>query len=94
MIVIRKKRKENGTRDEDFWSNPHSKADIFSRSNEVFLDKIKQRDIIMLAMAKMMMKQYIMFIINYKNNYLKVIVLKQILLSKFILSIIPMLLYP
>jgi len=32
IIVIKKNRKENGRRGDDFWSNPHSKEDIFSRS--------------------------------------------------------------
>lgn len=32
IMVIRKNRSENGVRDEDFWSNPHSKGEFFSRS--------------------------------------------------------------
>lgn len=41
IIVIKKNRKENGNREEDLGSNPHSKGELFSRSARVFLDKIE-----------------------------------------------------
>lgn len=43
IIVIRKNRKENGKREDDLGSNPHSKGDLFSRSTKVFLDKIEAK---------------------------------------------------
>lgn len=39
-MVIKKNRKENGSRDEDLGSNPHSNGEDFSRSTRVFFDKI------------------------------------------------------
>lgn len=39
-MVIKKKRKENGTRKSEFLSNPHSKGDLFSRLIIPFLAKI------------------------------------------------------
>lgn len=38
IIVIRKNRKEKGIRDDEIGSNPHSKGDIFSKSNFIFFD--------------------------------------------------------
>jgi hypothetical protein len=40
IIAIKKKCKENGNRDEDLGSNPHSNGDLFSRSAKDFLDVI------------------------------------------------------
>lgn len=45
IIVIKKNRIENGSRDEDLGSNPHSKGEAFSRSTIVFLDKIDAKNI-------------------------------------------------
>lgn len=45
IMVIKKNRRENGNRDEDLGSNPHSKGDLFSRSANDFLDKIDARNI-------------------------------------------------
>lgn len=45
IIVIKKNRIENGRRDEDLGSNPHSKGDAFSRSTIVFLDRIDAKNI-------------------------------------------------
>jgi len=45
MIVIKKNRRENGIRDDDFGSNPHSKGELFSRSTIVFFDKIDASNI-------------------------------------------------
>lgn len=41
--MIKKKRKENGRREDDFGSNPHSKGDLFSRSTKVFFLKIEAK---------------------------------------------------
>lgn len=43
--MIKKKCKEKGRRDDDLGSNPHSKGDLFSRSTNVFFDKIEARNI-------------------------------------------------
>lgn len=40
IIAIRKNCNENGNREDDLGSNPHSNGDDFSRSVSVFLDKI------------------------------------------------------
>lgn len=40
IIAIKKKCKENGRREDDFGSNPHSKGEHFSRSRIVFFDKM------------------------------------------------------
>lgn len=59
--MIKKNRRENGRREEDFGSNPHSKGDLFSRSIIVFFDKIdansittKEIVIIIVAIIKIM----------------------------------------
>lgn len=70
MIVIRKNGKENGKREEDFWSNPHSKGENFSRSNKDFFDKIRHSIIIILAISVVKIKINIMLKINYYYNYL------------------------
>ena len=45
IIVIKKNCKENGSRDDDFGSNPHSNGEDFSRSTKVFFDKIEANSI-------------------------------------------------
>lgn len=45
IIVIKKNRKENGNREDDFGSNPHSNGDAFSRSTRVFLERIEASNI-------------------------------------------------
>lgn len=45
IIAIKKNRNEKGNREEDFGSNPHSKGDLFSRSVNLFFDKIDPRNI-------------------------------------------------
>lgn len=45
IIVIRKNRKEKGSRDDDFGSNPHSNGEHFSRSASDFFDKIEASNI-------------------------------------------------
>ena len=48
IIAIKKKCKENGKRDLDFGSNPHSKGLLFSRSIHIFFEhkfKINNRKI-------------------------------------------------
>lgn len=49
MIAIKKKWRENGKREEDLGSNPHSKGDLFSRSVIDFLDKKVDKRIIIIA---------------------------------------------
>lgn len=41
IIVIKKNRKENGNREDEFLSNPHSKGEAFSRSILVFKARSK-----------------------------------------------------
>lgn len=41
MIAIKKNCKENGSREDDDGSNPHSNGDDFSRSIRVFFDNIE-----------------------------------------------------
>jgi len=43
IIVIKKNRKENGNREAELGSNPHSKGEDFSRLKIVFLAKIRDR---------------------------------------------------
>lgn len=43
--MIKKNRKEKGSRDDDFGSNPHSNGDAFSRSTIVFFDKSEANNI-------------------------------------------------
>lgn len=52
IIVIRKNRRENGRRDDDLGSNPHSNGDDFSRSIRVFFDKIEAINIVNTAIKK------------------------------------------
>ena len=41
IIAIRKNCRENGSREDDLGSNPHSNGDLFSRSIMDFFDKIE-----------------------------------------------------
>lgn len=50
IIVIKKNRNENGIREEDLGSNPHSNGDAFSRSTIVFFDKIDANNITIIEM--------------------------------------------
>lgn len=54
IMAIKKNRKEKGKREDDFWSNPHSKVVIFSRWLKDFFDKIK--DIIIKILVRIIMK--------------------------------------
>lgn len=54
IIVIKKNRKENGSRDDDLGSNPHSNGDLFSRSIKVFFDKIDANNITIVEIVIMM----------------------------------------
>lgn len=45
IIVIKKNRKEKGRREDDFGSNPHSNGDAFSRSTNVFFERIEASNI-------------------------------------------------
>lgn len=66
IIVIKKNCKEKGRREEDFWSNPHSNGESFSRSYKDFLEIIKHNIIIIFAIRKIIKAIDIMFKINYK----------------------------
>lgn len=52
IIVIKKNRKENGNREDDLGSNPHSNGDLFSRSTKAFLDKIEAKNITTVVIIK------------------------------------------
>lgn len=52
IIVIKKNRSENGKREEDLGSNPHSNGDLFSRSVKDFLDKIEANNITIVVIIK------------------------------------------
>lgn len=57
-IVIIKNRNENGIREEEKGSNPHSNGDSFSRSDELFfliMDAVKITRVAMIITAKMRM---------------------------------------
>lgn len=66
IIVIKKKWREKGRREEDFWSKPHSKGDSFSRSKLFFFAIIIHRVISKLAIIKTVIKEIYIVIINYK----------------------------
>lgn len=65
IMAIKKNCNEKGTREEDFWSNPHSKEESFSRSNKDFFDKMLHAIIIILEIIVITISINIMFIINY-----------------------------
>lgn len=65
ITVIKKKCKEKGIRAEDFGSNPHSKGEHFSRSEKVFLDKIMDKNIIILEINIIIKKIFVIKIIIY-----------------------------
>lgn len=52
IIVIKKNRREKGNRDEDFGSNPHSKGELFSRSDRDFFERIEASNITILDKIK------------------------------------------
>lgn len=45
IIVIKKNRNEKGSREDDFGSNPHSNGEHFSRSVNVFFERIDASNI-------------------------------------------------
>lgn len=49
IIAIKKKCRENGRREDDFGSKPHSKGEHFSRSKIVFLERIVAKIIMIQA---------------------------------------------
>lgn len=65
IMVIKKKWSENGRREEDFWSNPHSNADSFSRSKLFFLEMIMHSIIIIFAIKKITINDINIVKINY-----------------------------
>lgn len=60
IIAIKKKCRENGSRDEDLGSNPHSNGEHFSRSVTDFLEIIIARKIII--------KHRLIIIVEIFNN--------------------------
>ena len=62
IIVIKKNRREKGSREDLFGSNPHSKGEFFSRSYKDFFDKIEANNIITLEINKISKT-----LINIKN---------------------------
>lgn len=52
IIVIKKNRRENGSREDDLGSNPHSNGDLFSRSIKAFFDKIEAKNITIVTIVK------------------------------------------
>lgn len=49
--MIKKNRRENGKRDDDFGSNPHSKGELFSRSTNDFLERIEAKNITIIEIS-------------------------------------------
>lgn len=68
IIVIKKNRKENGSRAEDLGSNPHSKGEDFSRSVKVFFDKIEASNITIIEIIKIILLILIIEKIIYTIN--------------------------
>lgn len=52
IIVIKKNRSENGSREDDLGSNPHSNGDAFSRSTNVFFERIEASNITTIEINK------------------------------------------
>lgn len=52
IIVIKKNRNENGNREDDFGSNPHSNGDLFSRSIKAFLERTEAKNITIIVIIK------------------------------------------
>ena len=50
--MIKKNRKENGNREDDFGSNPHSNGEAFSRSTIVFFERIEANSITTIEINK------------------------------------------
>lgn len=67
IIVIKKNWREKGTREDDFWSKPHSKADNFSRSKKDFFERKTESSITKFETKAIIKIVHIMFIINYFN---------------------------
>lgn len=69
IIVIRKNRIEKGIREEFIGSNPHSKGDIFSRSEIDFFESKVARYITTIAITKIInLMKYKVIIIYTKIN--------------------------
>lgn len=52
IIAIKKKCNENGSRDDEIGSNPHSNGDLFSRSENDFFEIILRRVIIRIGIIE------------------------------------------
>ena len=57
ITVIKKNRKEKGSRDSELGSNPHSKGEAFSRLKIVFLARIRERIITIALIIRRMTKK-------------------------------------
>jgi hypothetical protein len=69
IIVIKKNRIENGIREEFIGSNPHSKGDIFSRSEIDFFDSKVAKYITTIEITKIInLMKYKVIIIYTKLN--------------------------
>lgn len=68
ITAIKKNWREKGIRAEDLGSNPHSKGDLFSRSENVFFDKIVAKIIIILAIMKVIVAIVTEMNIIYASN--------------------------
>lgn len=67
IIAMRKNRRENGNREDDLGSNPHSNGEHFSRSINDFLDKMVEIFIIIIEIVRIK-EDIIIIIIIYTNN--------------------------
>lgn len=69
IIVIKKNRKENGIREEDLGSKPHSNGEDFSRSIKVFLDKNDEINITTVEIVIIIIDIISIEKIIFTNNY-------------------------
>jgi len=74
IIVIKKNRKENGNREDLLGSNPHSKGEFFSRSENDFFDKIVANLIIIQGIIKIIIDKFINKKIIYINFFLNFLI--------------------
>lgn len=77
ITAIKKNCNENGNRADDFGSNPHSKGELFSRSINVFFERILARSIMIIVIQKIIMAIIKLVNIIY-TNYLDLLIGSQI----------------
>lgn len=68
ITAIKKNCNEKGSRADDFGSNPHSKGEFFSRSENVFFDKIDASLITMMESSIRAIAILVIIIIIYTKN--------------------------